>query len=116
VSELHSTVHPVSEARAELSRALARFRREGAAAAPVIFGSHRKPEAVVLSFEAYAELTAELRRRRAAAEAGGSVLAEVPGELSAEFKADLEQSVRGDITDEEFLARTLARHRRRPTE
>jgi PHD/YefM family antitoxin component YafN of YafNO toxin-antitoxin module len=115
VSDLHS-VHPVSEARAELSRALARFRREGAAAAPVVFGSHRKPEAVVLSFEAYAQLTTELRRRRAAADAAGSVLAEVPGELSAEFKADLERSITGALSDEEFLARTIARHRQRPAE
>jgi PHD/YefM family antitoxin component YafN of YafNO toxin-antitoxin module len=116
VSELNPSVHPVSVARAELSRALARFRREGAAAAPVIFGSHRKPEAVVLPFEAYAELTAELRRRRGAAEAAGSVLAEVPGELSADFKADLERSIDGTISDKEFLARTLARHRRRQRE
>ena len=70
----------------------------------------------MLPFEAYAELTAELRRRRAAAEAGASVLAELPGELSADFKADLEQSVCGEITDDEFLARTLARHRQHPVE
>jgi PHD/YefM family antitoxin component YafN of YafNO toxin-antitoxin module len=116
MSDLHPSVHPVSEARAELSRALARFRREGAAAEPVIFGSHRKPEAVVLPFEAYAKLTAELRRRRAAAEAAGSVLAELPGDVSPEFKADMERSIEGAISDEEFLGRTLARHRRRQQE
>lgn len=115
MSDPHS-VHPVSEARAELSRALARFRREGAAAAPVVFGSHRKPEAVVLPYEAYAQLTAELRRRRASADAAGSVLAEVPGELSPGFKADLEHSISGALSDEEFLARTIARHRQRQVE
>ena len=41
-------VHPLSEVRQQLSGILARFRREGAAAAPVAFGSHRKPEAVLL--------------------------------------------------------------------
>lgn len=35
---------------------LERFRQEGIAATPVIFGAHRKPEAVVIPFELYASL------------------------------------------------------------
>lgn len=110
------TVRPVSEAREELSRALARFRREGASAAPVIFGSHRKPEAVVIPFEAYAEVLAVRQRMQAAAEARASVRAELPGEFSAEFDADMAQAVLGTISAEELYARTLARHRRRAKE
>jgi PHD/YefM family antitoxin component YafN of YafNO toxin-antitoxin module len=47
--------HPIttSETRSNLTRTLARFRREGAEARPVLFGSHRRPEAVVLPYEAY---------------------------------------------------------------
>lgn len=37
-----------SEAREQLSQVLERFRREGADAEPMLFGSHRKAEAVVL--------------------------------------------------------------------
>ena len=46
-------VHPLSEVRQRLSGILARFRREGAAAEPVAFGSHRKPEAILLPYEVY---------------------------------------------------------------
>jgi antitoxin StbD len=113
VADSFLTVRPVSEAREELSRALARFRREGASAAPVIFGSHRKPEAVVIPFEAYALVADVLQRRQAAAEARASVQAELPGEFSAEFEADMAQAVQGTISADELYARTLARHRRR---
>ena len=107
------TVRPVSEAREELSRALARFRREGAAAAPVIFGSHRKPEAVVIPFEVYARLVA-YERRQAAAEARASVLAELPGEFTPEFEEDLRQAVDGAISADELRDRAVRRHRRTP--
>lgn len=52
------TVHvlPSREARVEIPRALRRFRAEGAAAEPVVFGSHRRPEAVVIPFELYSAL------------------------------------------------------------
>ena len=49
-------VLPTSQARAELSKAVARFRREGVTSAPVVFGSHRKPEGVVLPFELFEQL------------------------------------------------------------
>ncbi|MFC4245087.1 hypothetical protein ACFOYW_17095 [Gryllotalpicola reticulitermitis] len=47
---------PSGHARTELPKALARFRAESAAAQPLIFGSHRKPEAVVIPFELYTSL------------------------------------------------------------
>ena len=49
-------VLPTSEARGELSHTLERFRQEGAAATPMVFGSHRKPEGVVIPFELFEQL------------------------------------------------------------
>jgi antitoxin StbD len=49
-------VLPSREIRTELPKALERFRREGISAQPVVFGAHRKPEAVVIPFELYASL------------------------------------------------------------
>lgn len=69
------TVLPSREIRIELPKALERFRLEGIAATPVVFGAHRKPEAVVIPFELYASLLpliedleiAQLVRERTAA-------------------------------------------------
>jgi antitoxin StbD len=47
------TVVPSSEARDHLSSYLKHFREKGGQAAPVVFGSHRKPEGVILSYERY---------------------------------------------------------------
>jgi PHD/YefM family antitoxin component YafN of YafNO toxin-antitoxin module len=44
---------PTTEARTELSRVLARFRQEGIAAVPVVFGDHRRPEGVLLPYELF---------------------------------------------------------------
>ena len=68
-------VLPSGDARTALPDALRRFRIEGISAAPILFGAHRKPEAVVIPFELYAELLpviedleiAHLVRARAAA-------------------------------------------------
>jgi|ThiBio_1000_plan_1041568.scaffolds.fasta_scaffold00488_34 antitoxin StbD len=68
-------VLPSGDARTALPDALRRFRAEGLTAAPVVFGSHRKPEAVVIPFELYAQLLpviedveiAKLVRERSAA-------------------------------------------------
>jgi hypothetical protein len=49
-------VYPSHAARDELPKALRRFRAEGAAAAPLIFGAHRRPEAVVIPYELYTQL------------------------------------------------------------
>ena len=63
-------VVPVAEARAGLSALLREFRALGAAAAPVIIGSHRRPEAILLP---YASLEA---LRGASADASGSDVAD----------------------------------------
>lgn len=65
----------VSAARAGLTRILRAFRTDESAAGPVVIGSHRRAEAVLMPFARYRELTAgtrggspllpELRRRRA---------------------------------------------------
>ena len=44
------------EARVQLPALLERFRRAGADAEPVVIGAHRRPEAVVLSYERYLQL------------------------------------------------------------
>lgn len=49
-------VLPSREARTEIPKALRRFRAEGATAEPIVFGSHRRPEAVVIPFELYESL------------------------------------------------------------
>lgn len=67
-------VLPSGDARTELPKALARFRHDGALAAPVVFGAHRKAEAVVIPYALYERLLpaiedleiAELVRQRAA--------------------------------------------------
>ncbi len=47
------TVIPSAEARDRLSSYLKLFRERGGQADPVVFGSHRKPEGVILSYERY---------------------------------------------------------------
>jgi len=44
-------VLPTSVARSELTKIVAAFRDRGAAAGPVLFGNHRKPEAAVVPYE-----------------------------------------------------------------
>jgi PHD/YefM family antitoxin component YafN of YafNO toxin-antitoxin module len=51
------TVVPSAEAREHLSGYLKLFREQGGQADPVVFGSHRKPEGVILSYERYEWLT-----------------------------------------------------------
>ncbi len=53
-------VLPISEARSLLSSTVMRFRQEGIASAPLLFGSHRKPEGVVLPFELFERLLPEI--------------------------------------------------------
>jgi antitoxin StbD len=47
------TVVPSAEARDHLSSYLKLFREQRGQADPVVFGSHRKPEGVILSYERY---------------------------------------------------------------
>lgn len=46
-------VVPSAEARDHLSSYLKLFREQRGQADPVVFGSHRKPEGVILSYERY---------------------------------------------------------------
>ena len=54
------------EARAALPAMLERFRQDGADAEPVVIGAHRRPEAVVLSYERYLQLAGGRERVAAA--------------------------------------------------
>lgn len=42
-----------TETRDELNRIAARFSAEGARANPIVFGSHRKPQAVILPIQVW---------------------------------------------------------------
>jgi len=58
-------VLPTREARAKLPSMLAGFRARGVAADPVVIGAHRRPEAVVLSYELYLSLLGGRERVKA---------------------------------------------------
>jgi hypothetical protein len=108
-------VHPLSEVRARLSGILARFRREGAAAEPVAFGTHRKPEAILLPYEAYERYEALARQRERldwALSAAQSVQVEVPGPFSPEHDREVAGYVDGEISAAELYRRAVARYRR----
>jgi hypothetical protein len=107
-------VHPLAEIRARLSGIVARFRREGAAAEPVAFGSHRKPEAILISYEAYERyeaLAGQRARLDVALSAAQSVQVEEPGSFSAEHDREVSAYVDGEISAAELYRRTVARYR-----
>ena len=56
----HSEVLPTSEARSELSAIISRFREEGNESTPVLFGSHRKPEGVIIPFSMWQEILEQI--------------------------------------------------------
>lgn len=58
-------VLPTREAREKLPSMLAGFRAHGAKADPVVIGAHRRPEAVVLSYERYLALLSGRERVKA---------------------------------------------------
>ena len=49
-------VQATSIARAELTTRVAEYKSLGADARPIVFGSHRKPQAVILPYELFTEL------------------------------------------------------------
>jgi PHD/YefM family antitoxin component YafN of YafNO toxin-antitoxin module len=107
-------VHPLSEVRARLSGILARFRREGAAAEPIAFGSHRKPEAILIPYEAYERYEALARQRArldGALSAAQSVQVEVPGAFSPAHDREVSAYVDGEISAAELYRRTVSRYR-----
>ena len=107
-------VHPLSEVRQRLSGILARFRREGAAAEPVVFGSHRKPEAILLPYEVcerYEGLSRQRARLDSVLDAAQSVQAELPGPFSPDHDREAAAYVAGQINAAELYRRTVARCR-----
>jgi antitoxin StbD len=58
-------VLPTREARAKLPSFLAGFRARGVDADPVVIGAHRRPEAVVLSYERYLAMLSGRERVKA---------------------------------------------------
>lgn len=108
-------VAPVVEARQQLSRVLARFREEGPQAEPMFLGSHRAPEAVLVSYERYRVLLDALEELRAFREryrADVTALASVrlEGQEPDMFSHAVEHRwVEGQLDDDQALAE-LDRH------
>jgi hypothetical protein len=105
------SVQPLAEAGKRLSETVARFRRDGANAEPVIFGSHHKPEAIVLPYEAYEGLVDRIARLEAALDSARSVQVESPGRFSVEHEEAVADYVSGEIDANEMYRRTLDRYR-----
>jgi prevent-host-death family protein len=95
------------EFRAGLAATLKRVQGEG----PVFVGSHRKPEAVIMSVAHYQDLVEISERRAAIAEALASVRAEglEPSEIGLRGLAAISD---GTLTTDEFRAEILRRYRR----
>ena len=53
MSKLFPEIMSAADARKDLPSITERFRNQGAEAPPVFFGSHRKPEAVLMSMQRY---------------------------------------------------------------
>ncbi|HEX4061008.1 MAG TPA: hypothetical protein VHY58_08295 [Streptosporangiaceae bacterium] len=107
-------VHPLSEVRKRLSGILAQFRREGADAEPVAFGSHRKPEAILLPYEVYQRYEALARQHErldSALAAAQSVQVELPGPFSPDHDREVASYVDGQINAAELYRRTVTRYR-----
>jgi prevent-host-death family protein len=102
-------VMSVSEFRASLAATLRQVQEPDSDA--VFVGSHRKPEAVVMSVSQYERLIEAAAWREAAAEALASVRAEGL-EPSREGRAVLEEVAAGRLPEDQAIARLLQRHRR----
>lgn len=109
------TVTPVVQARQGLSQVLARFRAEGESAAPMVLGSHRAPEAVLLPYERYRSLLAEIEefhafRERYLADVTALAAVRLEGQEPDMFGHWVaSQRVLGELSDNEAIAE-LRRH------
>ena len=89
-------VETISGARKMLTQHVARFRVDGLDAEPVVFGDHRKPEAVVLPFETFqllldiAEDIAIMERVRERDSSDSGARTSLP-DAAAEFGIDLDE-------------------------
>jgi len=52
----HREILPTTEARAKLSQIATEFERQGASAEPVTFGSHRRPQGVIIPWALWLEI------------------------------------------------------------
>ncbi len=67
---------PTTEARAKLSQIAAEFERSGARSEPVPFGSHRRPQGVIISWDLWLEILPAIEDHLDAAEARQRLAAE----------------------------------------
>jgi antitoxin StbD len=89
-------IETISAARRDLTKHVHRFRRDGLDAEPVVFGDHRKPEAVVVPFETFQLLLdvaediaiAERIRERDSSDSGVRTSL---ADAAAEFGIDLDE-------------------------
>lgn len=65
----HREILPTTEARAKLSQIAAEFERHGVNSEPVTFGSHRRPQGVIIAWELWLEILPAIEDRLDAAEA-----------------------------------------------
>lgn len=81
---------------------------------PVAFGSHRKPEAVLLPYEVYERYEAIAQQRArldSALSAAQSVQVELPGPFTPDHDRDVSAYADGEISAAELYRRTVARYR-----
>lgn len=64
-----SEILPTTEARAQLSQIVAGFERDGVGAEPVTFGSHRRPQGVIIAWDLWLEILPAIEDQLDAAEA-----------------------------------------------
>lgn len=98
----------ISELRGHLADAMTQVR--ACADTPVFVGRHRRPEAVLLSVDRYAQLVAE-ERRAAVASAMGSVRAEGL-DVDPHGEAVLREIAEGTLTPSDARAQLVAHYRR----
>lgn len=104
----------VTDARSQLSQLLSKLDERGLDAEPVFIGAHRKATGVLLSVEAYEELTSireRFYRQEAVASAWGSLSAEGLAP-TAEFLKDAKEFADGVVDSDELARRAIARHQR----
>lgn len=65
----HREILPTTEARAKLFQILAEFERDGVNAEPVTFGSHRRPQGVLIGWDLWLEILPAIEDLLDAAEA-----------------------------------------------
>lgn len=65
----HREVLPTTEVRAKLSQIAADFERHGVSAEPVAFGSHRRPQGIIIPWELWLEILPAIEDHLDAAEA-----------------------------------------------